>query len=156
MTLVVRRLAAAGCLGLVASLAACSDDEGGSDGSGGSGSGSPSDASLDDFCTSFNGLFDRVLSEEVAGDQAATVRALKEWARDIEDVGTPADMPDDARHGFELFIEQARDIDEDATLAELEQFGEDVSEADRADGDAFSDWTQDNCPLALPELPSGS
>lgn len=145
-----RGLAAAGCLALVASLGACSDD------GGSSGSSAPDDASLDEFCETFNGLFDQVLSEDVAGDSAAMVRALKDWAKEIEDVGTPSDMPEDARHGFELFIEQAENIDEGATLADLEKIGEDLSEGDQADGEAFSTWTQDNCPLDLPSLPESS
>lgn len=148
MTHAVRRLAAAGLV--AAALTACSDD------SGGGGSAAPDDASVEEFCETFNGLFERVLSEDVAGDQAAMVRALREWARDIEEVGTPSDIPDDARHGFELFVEQAQEIDEDASLADLEKLGEDLSEADQADGDAFSDWAQDSCPLDVPALPGSS
>lgn len=149
----IRRLAAAGSLGLVASLSlvACSDDGDGSDG--GSSSSAPDDASLDDFCGAFNGLFDGVMAEAASGDSAAMVRALKDWAADIEEVGTPADMPGDARDGFALFVSQAGDIDEDATLADLERLGEGLSEADQADGEAFSDWTTAHCPLDLPELP---
>ena len=144
MRLAVRRLAGAGLV--AAALTACSDD------SGGGGSAAPEDASVDEFCETFNGLFEQVLSEDVAGDQAAMVRALKEWAKDIEEVGTPSDIPDDARHGFELFVEQAQQIDEDASLADLEKLGEDLSAADQADGDAFSDWAQDSCPLDVPPL----
>ncbi|WP_459974610.1 hypothetical protein, partial [Nocardioides pyridinolyticus] len=147
MSLGVRRLAALGCLGLVAALGACSDGEGGG------GSAAPDDASLDEFCETFNGLFERVLSEDVAGDQAASVRALKDWAKDLEEVGTPSDIPDDARHGFDLFVEQAQQIEEDASLTDLEKLSEDLSEADQADGDAFSDWAQDSCPLDVPALP---
>jgi hypothetical protein len=68
----------------------------------------------------------------------------------MEEVGPPADMPDDARHGFELFVDQAQGIDENASLDDLEKLGEGLSDADRADGQAFNDWTTDNCPLALP------
>ena len=135
---------------LTAGLTGCSDDSG-SGGSGG-GAAAPQDASVEEFCETFNGLFDQVLSEDVAGDQAAMVRALQEWAREIEEVGTPSDIPDDARRGFELFVEQAQEIDEDATLADLERLGEDLSEADQAAGDAFSDWAQDSCPLDVPPL----
>jgi hypothetical protein len=130
-------------------LAGCSGD----DGDDGDGSSAPTNARLEEFCETFDGLFDQVLSEDVAGDQAAMVRALRDWARDLEEVGTPDDIPDDARRGFELFVEQALEIDEDASLAELERLGEDLSAADQADGDAFSDWAQDSCPLDVPSLP---
>lgn len=149
----IRRAAAAGCLTLVAalSLGACSDD--GDGGAGGSSSSAPDDASLEDFCGAFNGLFDEVMAEAASGDSTKMVRALKDWAAEIEEVGTPADMPEDARNGFELFVEQARGVDEDATLADLERLGEGLSEAEQADGEAFSDWTTESCPLDLPELP---
>jgi hypothetical protein len=133
-------------LALVASLTAC----GGSDG--GSGSAAPDDASTDDFCGGFNGLFEKVLAQATSGDSSAMIAALKDWAGDMEDIGTPSDMPDDARHGFELFVEQAKDLDEDATLADLEKLGEDFSEEDQADGEAFSAWTEANCPIDLPSL----
>ncbi len=135
-------------LALAASLTAC----GGSDG--GSGSAAPDDASKDDFCEGFNGLFEKVLAQATSGDSSAMITALKDWAGDMEDVGTPSDMPDDARRGFELFVEQAKNLDEDATLADLETLGEDFSDADQADGEAFSAWTEENCPIDLPGLPS--
>jgi hypothetical protein len=145
---VIRGWAAVRCLALAASLAlslgACSDDEGGS------GSEAPANASKEEFCGAFNDLFDDVLAKASTDDSAAAVRALKKWAADIGEIGTPAEMPDDARNGFEVFVDQTRDLDEDATLADLEKFGEDVSDSDRADAEAFSDWTQDNCPLDLP------
>lgn len=141
----VRGWTAVACLGLVTALGACSDAGGGAAAS--------DDPSLEEFCETFDGLFERVLSEDVAGDRAATVRALQDWAKDLEEVGTPGDIPEDVRHGFELFVEQAQAIEEDASLADLERLVEDPSAADHADGDAFSDWVQDSCPLDVPALP---
>ena len=137
-----RRVAAAGCLVLVAALTGCAGDSEGSE------------TSTADFCDAFNDLFDSVLGAD-ATDSAATVRAFKDWASDIEKVGAPADMPDDARHGFELFVDQAKGIDDDASLDDLESLGGGLSDADQADGRAFNDWTTDNCPLDLPS-PSAS
>ena len=148
----MRRTAAAASLALVASLTACGGDSGG-----GSGSSAPDNASLDDFCQAFNGLFDTVMAQATSGDAdaSAMITALKKWAADMEDVGTPSDMPDDARHGFELFVDQAKKLDENATLQDLENLGEDLSSDDQADGEAFSEWTTKNCPLDLPSgLPS--
>ena len=146
-----RWAAAAAGLALAASLAGCGGDSGG-----GSGTSAPDNASMDDFCATFNGLFDTVMSAATtSGDTSGMIASLKKWAADMEDVGTPSDMPDDARHGFELFVEQARQLDENATLQDLEKLGEDLSSDDQADGEAFSEWTTKNCPLDLPSgLPS--
>jgi hypothetical protein len=152
--LILRRGAAAVGLALVASLTACggSDGSDGSDGS--SGAQAPDDASTDDFCEGFNSLFEKVLGQATSGDSSAMISALKEWAGDMEDIGTPSDMPEDARHGFELFIDQAENLDEDASLEDLQNLGEDFSEEDQADGEAFGTWTQENCPLDLPGIGS--
>jgi hypothetical protein len=127
---------------------------GGSDDGGGSSA--PADASKDDFCEAFNGLFETVMAQATEADTSAMVKAIKEWAADVEDVGTPNDMPDDARHGFELLVQQAKDIDDDATLEDFENLGKDLSADDEKDGKAFTDWATANCPLDLPGLPGGS
>ena len=137
-------------LTLAASLTACGGSDG--DGDGGSGGSAPDNASTSDFCDGFNGLFEAVLAQGLSADSTAMISALKDWASDMEDIGTPSDMPDDARNGFELFIEQAKDLDENASLEDLENLGDDLSEADQADGEAFSDWTEENCPLDLPDI----
>lgn len=138
----ISRVAVVGGLALVTALTGCN---GSSDGAA---------TSTADFCDAFNDLFDQVLGAD-ATDSAATVRAFKGWAADMEKVGAPADMPDDARHGFELFVDQAQGIDDNASLADLERLGEGLSDADRAAGQAFNAWTTDNCPLDLPS-PSSS
>jgi hypothetical protein len=144
----------AGMVLVFAGLTGCGGD---SDSGGGGGSSAPDDASKADFCAAFNGFYDKVVSKATDDDSAGMVKALKEWAGDIEDVGTPSEMPDDARDGFALFVKAAQDIDDDATLDDLQNIGDDLSEADQRDGQAFSDWTTDNCPLDIPgasDLPS--
>ena len=132
-----RLAVAAGTLALVAGLAGCSGDSAGSS------------TSTAEFCDAYNDLFQKVLGAD-PGDAAGTVRAFKAWAADMEQVEAPADMPDDARHGFELFLEQAQGIDDDASLDDLARLSEGLSDADRADGEAFNGWTTDNCPLGAP------
>jgi hypothetical protein len=119
---------------------------------GGGGSDAPDNASKDDFCQAFNGLFEKVMAQATSGDPSTMIKALKDWAADIEKVGTPSDMPDDARHGFELFVDEAKKIEDDATLEDLQNLGEDLSSEDQADGEAFSTWTTENCPMELPSL----
>lgn len=140
----------AGMALVLAGLTGCGGDD---DGGGSSASG---DASTDDFCAAFNGLYEKVLTQASEADSADMIKALKEWAADIEDVGTPDEMPEDARHGFEVFVDTAKDIDDDATLDDLQNLGDDLSEKDEKDGEAFSDWTTENCPLDIPGLPNAS
>lgn len=103
-------------------------------------------ASMDDFCATFNGLVDKVLGSG-DDDRGAVVRIVKELADDLEKVGPPEGMPDDAERGLDLFIENAANLDDDMGLEDLQRLGADASKEDRADALAFTRWTQENCPL---------
>lgn len=120
----------------------------------GSSSSAPDDASKDDFCEAFSGLFEGILADVGAGDvsESDSVAAIKDWAADMREVGTPSEMPDQAREGFEVFVEAAEDLDENASLGDLESLGGDLSAADQEAGDAFGTWAIENCPSALPGL----
>ncbi|MEP9362852.1 hypothetical protein ABLE68_07805 [Nocardioides sp. CN2-186] len=130
---------------LLSGLTAC----GGSDG-GGSGSAAPDDASKDDFCTAFNGLYEKVMADMTSADTSKAIAAFKDWAADMKKVGTPDDMPEDARRGFEVFVDAAAKIDDDATVDDLQNLGDDLSQADQDAGDTFGNWASDNCPSGLP------
>lgn len=129
-------------------------------GGGGSGSSAPDNASKEDFCGAFAKLFKDILAQAMTDDPDVTVKAIKDWAAEMQDVGTPEDMPGDVRDGFEIFVDAARDLPDDASLDELQSFGDDLSEDDQAAGEAFGDWATEECPNALlptdlpTELPS--
>lgn len=126
-------------------LAGCGGDDGGSS--------APDNASQDDFCESYATLFTEIMAQAMSDDPTVAVKAIKEWAANMEDVGTPEDMPDEARDGFEVFIDAARDLPDDATLEDLEGLGDDLSESDQEAGDAFGDWATETCGDALmPDL----
>lgn len=108
-----------------------------------SGSDSPDAASKDDFCEEFNGLVDDVLGAGVDGQ----VEAIKEWASGMEDVGAPEEMPEEARHGFEVFLDHAADLDAEMGVEDLQHLGDGLSDEEQADGEAFTTWVQDNCPV---------
>lgn len=107
-----RRGAAVGAVLLaLGALGACgdSDDASSNDGSAedsGDGeflglNGPPEDASQEDFCA---------VALEAPGDD---VDAIHDWAAEMAEVGTPEDIPDDAREGFELLVDTAKDISEE-------------------------------------------
>ena len=107
-----------------------------------SGSDSSDAASKDDFCEEFNGFVGAAMA-----DEAGVVKAVKEWAAGMEDVGTPDEMPDDARRGFDVFLDHAADLDEDMGIEDLQRLSTGLSKEEQADGEAFTTWVQDNCPV---------
>jgi hypothetical protein len=127
---------AAGLLLTAGLLAGCGGDS------------APADASEADFCEGYGNLFTK-LADMDPEDPSTGIRAMKEWASDMEEVGTPEDMPDDAREGFETMLEQIGQIDEDATQKELEELGEDMSKGDQKSGAAFGAYAMKTCPDAM-------
>ncbi|GAA1504319.1 hypothetical protein [Nocardioides humi] len=103
--------------------------------------GSPGDASSEDFCAVWK------------ADSGNDVDAVRDRAEDLDEVGTPGDIDDAARNGFEVFVEQLGEVDE-AQLRELDQVAADASgladvygidEDDAADVIAFFDYANGTC-----------
>ncbi|GAA4369380.1 hypothetical protein [Nocardioides caricicola] len=146
-------VALAGAALAISALAGCGDDDGGSDASS-----APDDASKADFCEGFAKLYAEVLGD-AQGDPSTSVEGIKAWAEDMADLGTPADMPEEARKGFEVFLDTTRELPDDATLDDLDSLGGDLSEAEQRAGDEFGQWAAETCASELmgdlpTELPS--
>jgi len=100
MSSIKRYVGAASATVLLAfSLSACGD----------SASDAPSDASADDFCEAYNATSS---TDEDASDSEKVDEAHDQADKLIE-VGTPEDIDDDAREGFEILVDAVADIEED-------------------------------------------
>jgi hypothetical protein len=122
MTSIKRLAGTAGAGVLLAfSLTAC----------GGGASDAPDDASKEDFCDAYNSSSD--LGEDASAEEQ--VEAAKDQADKIIDVGTPEDMSDDEREGFEIFTDAIKDVDED----DIDKFTEAGSEDEFQDALGTSD-----------------
>ncbi len=72
----------------------------------------------------------------------------KEYADKLEEVGTPENISDDAREGFEVFVEELGDLDEDDVKEYLEDPSKDiaeVSEDDEKKVDEFTEYAAKEC-----------
>jgi hypothetical protein len=132
----------------------------------GGGSGAPSDASEDGFCEAANSLMSDLLPEDMGTPELPSdedmAQAVKDWGSRMEEVGTPEDIPDDARKGFEAVVDQAKEIDAAdfsmEKLEELEKGGADASQEVEEQADAFGDYLTETCgnpmdDIELPEIP---
>jgi hypothetical protein len=139
--------------GLGGALAGCGGSDSDSDGGSATdaASDSPKDATKDGFCEKFTGL-SAAVAQATSGDTSAAIKGLKDWVGEIEDYGTPSEMSDDARDGFEILIASFKGVDDDASMEDLQKLGADASAADTKKVEAFSAWTSENCPP--PTLPS--
>lgn len=146
----LRRAAATSSLLLLAPFAAaCGGDD--------DASSAPSDASKDDFCTSYSSIFESLLGAPTQGSEdeqkKAAVKALQDWSDKMREVGTPEDLPDDARQGFELLLDEASDIDDVDDLDDLDD-NSDYSADEKKQAEALNTWIASNCADSMPGLPS--
>ena len=125
---------------------------------GGGSSGAPTDASEKDFCEGYQSLFSDMSGMTEASDKEIIAK-IKDWGTTMQDTGTPEDISDDARAGFETTMKLIDDLDEDAKQADFEKLDDDLTKDETAQVDAFDTYTTDTCGSVMdnlepPELPS--
>jgi len=121
----------------------------------GCGGGAPTDASKEEFCTSLTSLASK-LGPLAEASQKEALASIKAWATDLEKVGTPEEMPDEARAGFELMIEEVAALDEDDTTEDFQKLDDEMSASEKEATAAFEKYSADTCggmELETPELP---
>jgi hypothetical protein len=130
-------------------------------GGAGDGGGAPTDASQDDYCAAYQSLFSDMSTMTDATDRQI-IAQIKDWAATMEETGTPEDMPDDARAGFETTVSLIGDLDDDARPEDFEKIDADLTEEQTAQVDEFDTYTTETCgsplddmePPAVPETPA--
>lgn len=143
MTRIKRPAAALGAAALLAfSLTACGSDDAGD---------APDDASQGDFCDAVGDAFKPLFSLE--GDpNEDQFNDFQDKVDDLADVGTPDDLSDEQRDGFEIFVDAVHDAD-------YEDFQDDpenipgVNEDDQAKAEAFITYAASTCAeeIGIPE-----
>jgi len=139
---------------VVGLLAGCGSSDS-SDASGSSDAGGPpTNASVEDFCGAFLDLIQQVqqAGADISDEQA--VKLAKGLASKLADVGTPADMPADARRAFETAIDKINALPDDATQEEVDGAAGDLTEEQKADQASLSDYITQQCASQL--APSAS
>lgn len=124
-------------------LAACGDDDD---------PGAPGDASRADFCAVWT------QDDEPEPDPADSTREraetiknqLADGVADLERVGTPADIPADAREGFEVFVAglgevSVADIETSLDTGATDYYGGGIEGDDLDKAGVFTDWADDYC-----------
>ncbi len=123
---------------------------------GGDAGGAPTDASKADFCDGYQSLFTDLAAMSEDGDapsEADSLKAVKSWAKEMEDIGTPEAMSDDAREGFELTLDEVGDLDLDELKdTSLEDLGADITDEEKKQAEAFTTYVTESCGNPLEDL----
>ncbi|NYD57114.1 hypothetical protein BKA08_001352 [Nocardioides marinisabuli] len=129
----LRPLAGVAGLALVlGGAAACGSDEP---------SAAPEDASQEDFCQVY---------ADIESDGGEDLDSVKEAVEQLIEVGTPDDIPDEARAGFETLGELVREADDET---DLETLGEDLGPEVQGSFVAFLGYVTETCADEL-DLPT--
>ncbi len=135
MTRIKRPVAAVGAAVLLGfSLSACG--------------GAPTDASKDDFCDAVNS---DALADVDFSDEDAYLDAVQEQAEELEDVGTPDDISDDAREGFEIYVDAIGDLDSDDLENPEDLEGEFSDDENEKVGEFFT-YQAETCTPEIPDI----
>ena len=147
MSSIKRPLAVAGAAVLLGlSLSAC-----------GGGDGGPKDASVKDFCNAVDGEADSAAFLEAYGkkDYDKLAELVKKQGERAAKVGTPKDIPDDARKGFEISIDAAKKVNGDDIKkafednSNAETFGAKISKDDEKKAEKFFTYAASTCASEL-------
>ncbi len=131
-------LALGGVLLAVPGLMSCGGDDGDGAGDG------REEVSVEEFCAAAE-KFENTFTETDTTDLGEGIEALKEAARELKDVGTPEDIPDDAREGLALTLDKLIALPDDATQTDLMDVL-DLTADERATSMAFEDYLNATCP----------
>ena len=120
-------------------------------GCGDGGSAAPTDASVEEFCLTHVfrtevSLIDPENPDPMPSEQEIDAN-VREWGEDAADLGTPKGIPDDARAGFEMVVDSARN----GEVTPGQGSGDPEPEVE-----AFHAYVEEMCgmdDLGLPEVP---
>lgn len=113
----------------------------------------PEDASEDDFCETFNAQTEIGAEDDVE----AQVDAAQELGDKLEEVGTPEGISDDARAGFEAYVEVLKDINEDDVKELADASEEEAAEQldiDEKEFSAFFEYAVSTCFGDISDIPT--
>jgi hypothetical protein len=103
-----------------------------------------------EFCGALKDFQDTFAGLDPTHDLAGYVKTVKAAAEKLAGVGTPKDMPPDARDGFDLTVQKIKDLPDDATTDDLAHIG-DVTGDDKKKLDALDSYVKKTCPELSPQ-----
>lgn len=126
---------------VVGLLAGCGDGGGGG---GDSANDAPKDATVEEFCQPFVDLSQEFVAQGADISDADALRIAKDTAEKLRKAGTPKDMPEDARKGFELVVKKLGDLSDTATTADVQEAMA-LTEEEQKYSDALTKYVTENC-----------
>ena len=109
--------------------------------------------SVEAFCNVLIGILQQ--PPEGTSDKDA-LQLLKGIAAQLEQVGAPADMPEDAARALQTAIDKINELPDDATRDEVSKAAEDLTADQKKDQQALGEYVQEKCMGGVPSAASSS
>ena len=109
---------------------------------------SPTNATVEEFCQPFVDMLQEISDQGEDISDADAVALAKETAEKLREAGTPEDMPEDARKGFELVVKKLAELPDDATKDEVEA-AQELTEEEQKYSDALGRYIAEKCASQL-------
>lgn len=110
-------------------------------------SGPPTDASVTEFCGTFKTIGQDVAKLGKDAKDSEIVAALKKAGTQLDDTGTPKDIPSSARQGFEITVKLIKDLDSNATQADIGKIDDGLSSTQKKQETAFNEYVAKTCKM---------
>ncbi len=142
----------AGCGGDDSSSAASDEPTSSASTSTSSSASAPADGgTVQAFC----GVLIGILQQPPEGtSDAEALKLLKNIAAQLEQVGTPEDMPENAARALQTAIDKINALPDDASQKEVSKAAADLSAAEKKDQVALGEYVQEKCMGGVPSAAS--
>jgi len=107
--------------------------------------GAPTDAAAKDFCDSYNSLFTDMAQVSDDASEQEIIAAIREWGAQMAETGTPEDISEEARAGFEETVAMIGDLEADASREDFDRIEQDLTDEQKKQVDEFDRYTADTC-----------
>jgi hypothetical protein len=109
--------------------------------------------SVEAFCNVLIGI----LQQPPKGtSDAEALKLLKSIAAQLEQVGAPEDMPEDAARALQTAIDKINELPDDATSKDVSKAADDLTAEQKKDQQALGDYVQEKCMGGVPSAASSS
>lgn len=116
---------------------------------------SPTDADEGEFCdAAAGGTWADDLDEDSDGNQIAD--ALRSWGDQLDEVGTPGNITEKAREGFEITVDYLKGVDDEdfEDIGDASPVDDSFSTEERDKVAAFERYVDDTCRPDVPAEPT--
>ena len=112
-----------------------------------SSSAAPDGGTVEAFCQVLIGM---IQQPPQGTSNKEALQLLKSIATQLEQVGTPDDMPEDAARALQTAIDKINDLPDDATQDEVSKAAADLTAEQKQDQQALGEYVQQKCMGGLP------